>query len=403
VRRRLVDLLACPRCQGTFRAEAFEEAKVPGMRPAAVPCRVVCAWRNTEADASIGPDDCARCYASDIVEGKLTCLQCGTVFPIIGGVPRLITATLLGQIARRYSEFFTRHPELLPATPPVVDPLADTLESFTRQRLDLRPPGPEFARQWRENLARNLGPALPVEQLRDRLVLDVGSGFGRHLFVACAAGAEAVGVDLSGGVDVARANNVGHPRCHVLQANVMERPLRAGTFDVVWSFGVLHHMPEPRAGFAAIVPLARADGGLVVIWVYGYRGMALTYRLSHMRPLHRLSRTLSGTARVRASKAVAGVLSGLYWLPLRAAKRAGLGRVVERLPLASYVDHDWKARIAAVHDRLSTPITHFHDRDELDAWFRGADLEQVSVEDTARRGWRAHGMRRNGEAMARAD
>ena len=53
----------------------------------------------------------------------------------------------------------------------------------------------------------------------------------------------------------------------VLQANVMERSLRAGTFDVVWSFGVLHHMQEPRAGFAAIVPLARADGGLVVIWV----------------------------------------------------------------------------------------------------------------------------------------
>jgi hypothetical protein len=47
-----------------------------------------------------------------------------------------------------------------------------------------------------------------------------------------------------------------------------------------------------------------------------------------------------------------------------------------------------------VHDRLSTPITHFHDRDELRDWFARAGLTDVVVEDTNRRGWRAHGRRR---------
>jgi hypothetical protein len=46
-----------------------------------------------------------------------------------------------------------------------------------------------------------------------------------------------------------------------------------------------------------------------------------------------------------------------------------------------------------VHDRLSTPITHFHDRDDLLAWFSEAGLGAVSIEDTDRRGWRAHGTR----------
>jgi hypothetical protein len=121
--------------------------------------------------------------------------------------------------------------------------------------------------------------------------------------------------------------------------------------------------------------------------------MRWTYRLSHMRALHRVTRDLSSAARVRASKAVAAVLSALYWGPLQLASRIGLRRVVDRLPLAEYSHHGWIPRVAGVHDRLSTPITHFHDRDELLGWLRAAQLRDGSVDDTDRRGWRAHGRR----------
>src|SRR5262249_4945720 len=237
--------------------------------------------------------------ATDVVEGRLDCDRCHATFPIINGVPRLLRPALLARMRSRYAEFFARHPEFLVGVDQATDPLADTLESFTRQRLDLRPPGPEFAHQWTENLRRNLGPAASIESLRDALILDVGCGFGRHLYVASRAGAEVVGVDLSGGVDVARRNNLEHPRCHVVQADITQRSFREDSFDVVWSFGVLHHMPEPRMGFECLTDFARADGGLVAIWVYGYRGMRMTYRLSHMRALHRVSRRLSSRARVR--------------------------------------------------------------------------------------------------------
>jgi SAM-dependent methyltransferase len=394
MKRRLVDLLVCPNCHDTLRLEVFAEEPAEQAWTASAPaCAQFCAWKNAPITGAEAATDCTRCYASEVREGSLSCDACGAMFPVIEGVPRLLRPALLARMRARYPEFFARHPEFLAGTEEPVDPLGDTLESFTRQRLDLRPPGPEFAHQWREHLRRNLGAAASVESLRGRLVLDVGCGFGRHLYVASDAGAEVVGVDLSGGVDVARRNNLGHPRCHVVQADVMERPFRPDRFDVVWSFGVLHHMPDPRAGFQALAPFARPDGGLVVIWVYGYRGMSWTYRLSHMRALHRVTRHLSSPARVRISKVVAAALSALYWSPLALARRLGL-RAVERLPLAEYVQHGWISRVAGVHDRLSTPITHFHDRDELIEWLRTARLTDIAVQDTDRRGWRAYGRRR---------
>jgi len=364
MRRRLLDFIVCPKCRHDLALEVFRE------EPAAL-------WSSAGAE---------------ILEGALHCASCGAAFPVVDGVPRLLAAGLLALLAQRYPRFFASHGEFLGAGRARDDPAAATLESFTRQRLDLGPPSPRFASQWRAHLARNLGEATTLADLRGKRILDVGCGFGRHMYVANELGAETVGIDLSGGVDVAARNNANHPHCHVVQANIFDRPLRDEQFDIVWSFGVLHHLPDPRGGFEAIVPFAK-PGGLVVIWVYGYRGMAFTYKLSHMRPLHRIVREMSGSSRVRASKIVAAVLSALYWEPLRLARRLGLRRIADRAPLAAYVDHPWLARVAGVHDRLSTPITHFHDREELAAWFAGAGLGTVTVADTQRRGWRAHGRR----------
>ncbi len=329
----------------------------------------------------------------EVTEGALHCSSCSAAFPVVAGVPRLLLPPLLAHVRARHPRFFAEHPEFEVASPVPEGPLDDTLESFTRQRLDFELPGPALATQWRVNLERNLGAALPLSELHGRLVLDVGCGFGRHMHVASECGAEIVGLDLSGGVDVAYRHAMGRWQCHVVQANVLDRPLRDAAFDVVWSFGALHHMPDPAAGFRAMVPFARPDGGKVALWVYGYRGMAFTYRLSHMRSLHAITRTLPFAGRRNASRAVAAVLSAFYWEPLRAVRRFGAAGLMNRLPLLDYLDHSWGARVAAVHDRLSTPTTHFHERDEILEWFLNEHLTDVTVEDTDRRGWRAFGRR----------
>ncbi|MCC6763113.1 MAG: methyltransferase domain-containing protein [Deltaproteobacteria bacterium] len=362
MRRRLLDLIVCPRCHCALDLRAYTS-------------------------------DGRGSAEEEVLDGLLRCGSCSGEFPVIGGVPRLLEPRLLRRMAPRYPEYFRAHPRLLGDDDGDEHVLADTLESFTRQRLDLPPPGPALVAQWHRNFRRYVDGTIGEGALRGKLVLDVGCGFGRHMYVAGLEGAEVVGVDLSGGVDRAYAVNRRRTRCHVVQANVLDRPFRDGVFDVVWSFGVLHHMPDPAAGFRAIVPFARPDGGTVVVWVYGYAGMTWSYRLSHMRALHRVTRRWSGPARARASTVVAAILSALYWEPLGAMRRAGLGGIVRRMPLTDYIDHPWRTRIAGVHDRLSTPITHFHDLRELSDWCRAAGLQYICVNDTERRGWHASGRR----------
>ncbi len=69
----------------------------------------------------------------------------------------------------------------------------------------------------------------------------------------------------------------------------LQRPgLKAGAFDVVYSSGVLHHTPNPRASFARLAQLAR-PGGTIVLGVYNAfarlpaKVRRLTARLSGFR------------------------------------------------------------------------------------------------------------------------
>src|SRR5262245_15339566 len=114
MRRKLLDIVVCPTCRGSFELDVYATAD-----------------------------------ALEVIEGALRCRGCAATYPVIGGVPRLLSAALLARMRRRYPAFFAAHPEFLRDQDDAGHALADTLESFTRQRLDFPPPGPGLAGQWR--------------------------------------------------------------------------------------------------------------------------------------------------------------------------------------------------------------------------------------------------------------
>ncbi|MFN9152611.1 MAG: class I SAM-dependent methyltransferase, partial [bacterium] len=93
-----------------------------------------------------------------------------------------------------------------------------------------------------------------LEDLAGKRVLDAGCGAGRFAQIALDAGAEVVAVDLSSAVDACQANLGPHPRLTVVQASIYDLPFSPGSFDFVYSIGVLQHTPDVERAVKALPP-----------------------------------------------------------------------------------------------------------------------------------------------------
>lgn len=138
------------------------------------------------------------------------------------------------------------------------------------------------------------------QDLAGKLVLDVGVGAGRYADVVSRWGAEVVGIDLSIAVNAADRTIGRRPNVHLVQADLFRLPFAPGTFDVVYSIGVLHHTPDTRQAFQAIAPFVK-PGGWASIWVYSahsswfMKGAELWRKITTRLPL-RLVYALSSIA-----------------------------------------------------------------------------------------------------------
>lgn len=103
-------------------------------------------------------------------------------------------------------------------------------------------------------------------------VLDVGVGVGRYAKVALDLGANVTGVDLSYSIDVAGENLREYENYEGVQADLFDLPFPDESFDIIYSFGVLHHTPDPRRAFDGLIRLLK-PGGIICITVYEDRGM----------------------------------------------------------------------------------------------------------------------------------
>ena len=107
-----------------------------------------------------------------------SCLNCGRDFPSVRGVPRFVDA-------HNYADSF-----------------GFQWQRYARTQLD-----DARARESELDFGRKTG--FTPEQLRGKLVLDVGCGMGRFADVATRLGARVVGIDLSAAAEVAARNLAG--------------------------------------------------------------------------------------------------------------------------------------------------------------------------------------------------
>jgi SAM-dependent methyltransferase len=236
-------------------------------------------------------------------------------------------------------------------------------------------------------------------------VLDAGCGKGRHLRLAAAFGArEVVGIDLGSAVDVASRNTADLANVHVVQGDLTRPPFRRSRFDIVYSIGVLHHLPEPSAGFRSLAPLLVPDGTLVV-WVYAREGNS--WVLASVDPLRRVAHRLPAPI-------VRGLAWGLtvpVWVALRTLYGPARRHAVLRsmLPYQSYLSDLTAFPFREVHsiafDQLLPPLAHYMTRQHVERCFSDAALKIRTIRWHHENSWAVSGNRSmalpcNGSAAA---
>lgn len=308
----------------------------------------------------------SRCEGPEVMEGELRCARCQESFPVRGGVPRFVPGGAGSRVSERTASAFGWEWKAFPR----ID------EHHERQFLDWIAP---------------VGPA----SFRHRVVLEGGCGKGRHARLAARYGARAViAVDLSDAVDVAFANTRGEPNVHVVQADLLRLPLRPASIDYVFSVGVLHHLPDPSAGFRSLAGAVR-PGGAVSVWVYGAENNAwIAWLVSPLRKAltSRMPPRLLYVLSFLTALPLWLALAALY-RPARGERRAWLRGLLVYYPYLSYISNfPFREIHHIVHDHLAAPVAHYLRREEVEAWFRAAGVREPLIEWHNRNSWRGYGM-----------
>jgi SAM-dependent methyltransferase len=330
VKERLLTYLRCPACQG-----AIEFASI------------------TQRDGS------------EIIEAELLCSSCASRWPVTRGVPRFASLEV------------------------VESDKAATADSFGWQWQHFTHVDEKYGQQF-------LGWIAPVtpEFFKDKVVLEGGCGKGRHTQLAARWGAsDVIGVDLSAAVETAYAATCELPNAHIVQADIFNLPF-GRTFDYAFSVGVLHHLPDPRAGFKSLAARVKS-GGHLSAWVYGAENNEWITRW--VNPLReRLTSRMNRKALLHLSKAPTAIMfaaTKLVYGPLnRSSKGAALaGLLFYNEYLRAIANFDWREQHTIVFDHLVAPTSFYISHDEFADWWKEIGAHDVVIEWHNRNSWRGFG------------
>lgn len=278
-----------------------------------------------------------------VISGTLVCTKQHR-FPITGGIPRFVP-TITGlkkQTARSFGYEWQTFDKLLP--------------------------------EYRRNFLQYISPIKP-DSFKNKIVLDAGCGMGRHTYYPATYGAKHVfGVDFSDSVEVAYRHCQSLNNVTIIQADILHLPFR-NTIDHAYSIGVLHHLPDPQAGFKALVDTVK-PGGLVSIWVYGRKNNFSNVYI--YETIRRLTRHLPHQLVLLLS-----FISGLAVHIINQFEKllgSALGVTnLDNWPFGYYTRFPFVVKYNDAFDVLATPKSNYYRLDQIKSWLVDAKLKKQKV------------------------
>lgn len=337
---RLLDIVACPHCQGRLTCTPFLETGV------------------------------------EVLEGILTC-DCGRWYPIIGGIPRLLPDLLMADFLSNNNDFLEKYRDKIPQIIEITNS-KDASINLKRRTSD------SFGFEWdtfsdivKEYEANFFSYISPIEEsfFRDKLVLDAGCGAGRHTYYAAKFGAEVVAVDLSKAVESAYKNTRQFSKVHVMQTDIYSLPF-SQEFDYIFCIGVLDHLPDPQKGFEKLVGLLKPRS-LISIWVCGRKHNFLAIHI--YEPIRKITRHIPHKVLYYLCYLPAAIME-VFNIIYKLLNSFSLTRHFARLiPFKYYSHFPFRTKLNDSFDVFATPSSKYYTEKEIRAWFEAVGLKDIKV------------------------
>ncbi len=220
------------------------------------------------------------------------------------------------------------------------------------------------------------------------LEVGCGPGYDIEYMAAQYPGKKFAAIDFSSSVFALSKRLKKFNNIQLIRASALELPFKAGQFDFVYSFGVLHHTADPVKGFVEINRVLKNRAQMVLYLYEDHEDNMVKYYLLKLVSLIRLLTTnMPNKALYAACVFASPILYILFSIPAKILNKFRKTILIANKVPFNFGRHPFDL-IGDLFDRFKAPIEKRYGREELQLSLSCAgfkDIKLTKIHDTA--GW----------------